>query len=133
VLPLNRLGSAGDYLVAWDGHEPVGHAFLAPPGSALRVPGAPELQDVWVTESRRREGIASAITRVAEREAAARGHDRLVIGHSIDNEGARRLYEHLGYTDAGAEPQRVQGTITLRGGRRLDVDDTIVYLAKQLT
>ena len=44
---------------------------------------------------------------------------------------ARRLYEKLGYRDAGAAPVRVQGTIMIRTGP-LEVDDTIVYLVKEL-
>ena len=42
-LPLHRLGQAGTYLVAWDGEEPVGHAFVAWSRTKLRIP---EIQDV---------------------------------------------------------------------------------------
>jgi hypothetical protein len=45
--------------------------------------------------------------------------------------GKRRLYDRLGYVDAGVEPVRVSGTIMLRG-RPFEVDDTLVYLKKAL-
>ncbi len=124
-LPLHRLDQAnGIYLVAWDGGDPVGHAYLA-----LTHP--PELQDVFVLPARRRGGIATELTRAAEAEAAQRGHHRLTLAVSIENSPARRLYERLGYVDAGVPPKRVQGTILLRG-EPLDVDDTLLTLEKAL-
>jgi hypothetical protein len=65
----------------------------------------------------------------------ARRRDRPPSGqHRLrrKNEAARRLYTRLGYRDAGLEPKRVQGTILVRG-RPLEVDDTIVYLVKDLS
>ena len=45
VLGLARLGQGGGfYLVAWEGEEPLGHAYLA-------LTDPPELQDVAVRES----------------------------------------------------------------------------------
>jgi ribosomal protein S18 acetylase RimI-like enzyme len=84
-----------------------------------------------VVESRRRGGVATALMAAAERLAAGKGYERLGVGHSVDNEAARRLYERLGYRDAGLPPERVEGTIVIRG-RAIDVDDTIVYLVKDL-
>jgi GNAT superfamily N-acetyltransferase len=128
ALPLSRLDLLQTYLVAWDGDEPIGHAHIAWDGAEL---GVPEVQDVFVHESRRRRGVATALMEHAERLAARRGHERVSIGHSADNAAARRLYESLGYRDAGVPPKDVRGTITIRG-RPLHVDDTIVYLVKDL-
>jgi RimJ/RimL family protein N-acetyltransferase len=47
------------------------------------------------------------------------------------NPAAKRLYERLGYRDAGVDPVRVLGVITLRG-EPFEVDDTLVYLQKPL-
>jgi hypothetical protein len=47
------------------------------------------------------------------------------------NAAAGRLYAKLGYADAGVEPVRVLGQVMLRTGP-LDVDDTLVYLVKEL-
>jgi ribosomal protein S18 acetylase RimI-like enzyme len=131
-LPLHRLdqyrrGNA-TYLIAWDEDVPVGHGHLAWPDE----PGEPpELQDVFVPKQLRRRGIASAVTRAAEEAAVTRGFDRLSLTVSIDNEPARALYERLGYRDTGREPERVEGTIMIRG-EPLEVDDTLLFLEKHL-
>jgi ribosomal protein S18 acetylase RimI-like enzyme len=128
ALPLHRLGGAGEYLVAWDGKTPIGHAYLAWAETEL---GVPEIQDVYVLPERRREGIATALTRAAERLVAERGHDRCSLSVGVRNEPASRLYAGLGYADAGLAPKRVRGTIVLRG-EPFEVDDTLLYLVKRL-
>jgi predicted GNAT family acetyltransferase len=132
-LPLNRLdqhlSSQSTYLVAWQDTSPVGHAHIAWDGTHL---GLPELQDVFVVPEHRRSGVATALTRAAEDEARTRGCTQLSLSVSRDdNLAARRLYEQLGYVDAGVEPVRVSGVIMLRG-KPFEVDDTLVYLAKTL-
>jgi GNAT superfamily N-acetyltransferase len=127
-LPLHRLGQEGTYLVAWDDTAPIGHAFLVWTGTKL---GVPEVQDVWVAPERRREGVATALTAAAEAEATRQGADRISLSVGHENAEARALYEKLGYEDAGVEPERVVGTILLRG-RAVEVDDTLLFLAKPL-
>jgi GNAT superfamily N-acetyltransferase len=128
-LPLARWGGKGTYLVAWDGDEPVAHAHISWSETTL---GVPEIQDVFVRTDRRRQGLGTTVTLAAERAAEARGHSRISLGTSIDNKAARRLYAKLGYRDSGAEPVRVQGTIMIRSGP-LEVDDTLIYLVKDLS
>ncbi|HEX6700239.1 MAG TPA: GNAT family N-acetyltransferase [Gaiellaceae bacterium] len=127
-LPLHRLGQAGTYLVAWDGEEPVGHAFVAWSGTKL---GVPEIQDVWVVPDRRRSGVATALSCAAENEARRRGATRISLSVGIGNDAARALYERLGFAEAGLAPERVAGTINLRG-QDVQVDDVLVYLVKPL-
>jgi len=127
-LPLHRLDGAQTYFVAWLEDEPVGHAHVAWTGTKL---GVPEIQDVFVDPRRRRRGIATALSRGIERYAARRGHARISLSVGVANDPARRLYEQLGYADAGVEPERVQGTITVRG-EPFAVDDTLLYLVKDL-
>jgi ribosomal protein S18 acetylase RimI-like enzyme len=112
------------YLVAWEGDEPVGHAHLA-------LSDPPELQDVSVLPAHRRRGVATELTRAAEREAAARGHAVLTLTVGIANEGAQAAYRALGYRDAGLPPLRVQGTVQIRTGP-LQVDDTLLTWQKEL-
>jgi ribosomal protein S18 acetylase RimI-like enzyme len=136
-LPLSRLDSwhqgrasrRSDYLIAWEGEEPVGHAHVAWPEEANELP---EVQDVFVPEAKRRRGIARALTAAAEREAAARGFDRLALTVGLDNAPARRLYEAMGYEYTDREPERVKGTIMIRGAP-LEVDDTLLFLEKPLS
>jgi GNAT superfamily N-acetyltransferase len=132
-LPLSRLrepaGDGSTYLIAWDEDQPVGHAHIAWDGTHLALP---EIQDVFVVPEQRRHGIATELTRAAEDEARTRGWHSISLSVSQDgNPQARRLYEQLGYRDAGLEPVRVNGEIMLRG-RPLQVDDTLVYLTKPL-
>ena len=125
VLGLARLGQGdGFYLVAWEGDEPVGHAHLA-------LTDPPELQDVSVLPQHRRRGIASALTAAAERQAAARGFDRLTLTVGEGDEAAQALYRACGYADTGRPARRVQGTIMLRTGP-IEVDDTLLVWEKRL-
>jgi GNAT superfamily N-acetyltransferase len=128
-LPLSRLDIAQTYLVAWDGDDPVGHAHVAWTDTTL---GVPEVQDVYVLPERRRRGVASELSRAAEELVAARGLDRISIGASAQNDGALRLYRRLGFRDSDVPPQRVHGTIVIRG-RPVTVDDTLIYLIKEVS
>jgi len=114
--------------VAWEEDTPVGHAHVAGGNTTL---GIPEVQDVFVAERFRRRGVASTLTRAAERLVAERGHRRISLSFGIANEPARLLYEGLGYRRADLKPQRVHGTILIRG-RPVDVDDTLIYLVKEV-
>jgi GNAT superfamily N-acetyltransferase len=132
-LPLSRLRQPppheSTYLIAWAANRPVGHAHIAWQGTHMALP---EIQDVFVLPEQRRRGIATELTCAAEAEARIRGWDSISLSVSRDgNPQARRLYEKLGYVDAGLEPVRVSGEIMLRG-RPLQVDDTLVYLTKLL-
>ena len=117
------------FLIAWDDERPVGHAHLAWNGTKLDLP---EIQDVYVAEDARRRGIATALTYAAEAEAVARGYRRLSLSVGIGNLAAQALYARLGFEDAALEPERVVGTIMLRG-EPFEVDDTLVYLVKRLS
>jgi ribosomal protein S18 acetylase RimI-like enzyme len=125
-LGLSRLprGDGSFYLVAWEGDEPVGHAHLA-------LTDPPELQDVLVLPAHRRRGVATALTRAAEREAVARGHAVLTLTVGIANDAAQALYRSLGYRDSGLPQLRVQGTVQIRTGP-LEVDDTLLTWQNEL-
>lgn len=126
MLGLARLDHGdGLYLVAWHGDEPVGHAHLG-------LTDPPELQDVAVRAEHRRRRVASAPTEAVEREATARGFDRLRVMMSLDNEAAQALYRKYGYVEAGIPPKRMLGTIVIRTGP-IDVDDTLLTWEKPLT
>jgi len=132
-LPLNRLcqqvKDGSTYLIAWESDQPVGHAHIAWSGTHLELP---EIQDVFVLPERRRRGIATQLTQAAEQEARVRGWDSISLSVSQEgNVAASLLYGKLGYVDAGRDPVRVSGVITLRG-RPFEVDDTLVYLTKAL-
>jgi GNAT superfamily N-acetyltransferase len=127
-LPLARYPNHQTYLVAWDGDEPLGHAHVAWQRTTL---GVPEIQDVFVREDRRRRGIATALALAVEALAAERRFARISLSYGLANDAARRLYEGLGYRDAGLEPEQVRGLVRVRTGI-LEVDETLIYLVKDL-
>ena len=131
ALPLSRFtGWRGEstYLVGWDDDSPIGHVHVAWEGTELEIP---ELQDLYVLPDRRGEGFGTALTEAAERLVADRGHEQCSISVSETNEGARRLFERLGYVRAAIPPKRIRGTITIRG-EPFDVDDTLLYFTKRV-
>jgi GNAT superfamily N-acetyltransferase len=126
VLGLARLfQDNGIYLVAWEGHEPLGHAYIT-------FTDPPELQDVSVRSEHQRRGVASALTSAAEGVARERGYGRARLEVSKDNSAAQALYRGCGYAEIGAPPRRVQGTIMIRTGA-IQVDDTLLSWEKRLT
>jgi ribosomal protein S18 acetylase RimI-like enzyme len=125
VLGLARLHQGdGFYLVAWQGGDPAGHAYLA-------LTDPPEMQDVQVRPGFRRRGAASALAAAVEAEVRRRGRRVLRIRVSADSEPAQSLYRRLGYIDTGLPPVRVQGVIQIRTGP-LQVDDTLLTWEKPL-
>lgn len=80
------------YLVGWLDGAPVGTGVLT-------WGEQPELKNLHVREAFRGNGVGGAIVAAAEELAADAG--LLVIGVGVDNPGARRLYERLGYRSTG--------------------------------
>jgi GNAT superfamily N-acetyltransferase len=125
VLPLHRLDRPrSEYLVAWDGEAPVGHV-------CIEWAEPPELQDLWVLQERQGAGIGSALVAAVEDRVAGRGGTRLRLSVSRDNERALRVYARLGYTRTATPPQRIAGTISVRG-RPFPVDDTLLEFEKAI-
>ncbi len=90
-LPLNRLdqhaAEGSTYLIAWEDDEPVGHAHIAWRDTHL---GLPEIQDVYVSPDRRRQGIATLLTEAAEAAARTRGCARMSLSVSADGNPAAK-------------------------------------------
>jgi GNAT superfamily N-acetyltransferase len=100
----------GVLLVAWFEGRPAGDVFLecgpaGEPEVRRRLPGVPRLIHLEVLGPLQRRGIGTALIRAGEATARQLGHERLALGVGLDNPGARRLYERLGYAGWG------QGTV----------------------
>jgi GNAT superfamily N-acetyltransferase len=98
----------GAFLVAWLNGEAVGYVtahWRANPRSpeAWLDGETAYFEDFIVIERQRGRGIGTAIMATAEAMARDRGLRRMTIGVGVENDGARRLYERLGYADAGLE------------------------------
>ena len=70
-------------------------AAREPSGSAL--PRRAHISDLYVEESSRRAGVATALVEDALALARARGLECVTLEVETDNAGARRLYEKLGF------------------------------------
>lgn len=123
------------YLTAWDGATPVGHLLLLWGGTsdepvAPLLRGCADIQDLFVAEERRSQGIGSRLLDEAERMARERGYRRIGLAVGIDNVRARALYERRGYADAGLGEYVRSGTFVDPGGREFTLSGTVVYLVK---
>ncbi|MEC5201109.1 ribosomal protein S18 acetylase RimI-like enzyme [Arthrobacter sp. PL16] len=61
----------------------------------------PELKHLFVQESARGAGVGTTLCAWTETYAALAGFDKLYLSVGTDNDGARRLYERLGFIPTG--------------------------------
>jgi GNAT superfamily N-acetyltransferase len=127
----------GVLLVAWVDGRPVGDVFLSlgpadEPEVRRHLPGVPTLVHLEVVGPLQRRGIGTALVRAGEDAARRLGHDRVALGVGLDNPGARRLYERLGYTDWGRGHTVASWREHRPGGAPVTVTETIDMLVKRL-
>ena len=101
-----QLTGEATFLVAWDGDEPVGVGMLqwkecAGEKAHAALPGAVEVNHLQVRESRRGQGIGTALVAAFEELARGRGITQMVLAVDADNPAARALYLRLGYEATG--------------------------------
>ncbi len=93
---VNRPG--GELYVARRGEQPLGFILLHPTGMA----GQPYVALVAVAAEARGAGVGARLLAFAERRYPAAQHIFLCVTNI--NEGARRLYERIGYSKVGEIP-----------------------------
>lgn len=81
---------------AWRHGLPLGSVVVD-----LRSDHAPELKHLHVLESARHAGVGTALCAWAEHQMSQKGFARLYLGVGLQNPGARRLYERLGFRPVG--------------------------------
>lgn len=127
------------YLVAWDGPVPVGHLNLRWPGPAIPsvarvLRRCPEINALGVSpEERRSQGIGTALIGEAERWVAERGSPRVCLAVAVENAGAARLYDRLGYRDWGRGTVVSSWSYRDEAGRPVVEREVVRYLVKPLT
>lgn len=86
-------------LVAEDDRGIAGYVYasLEPRSYDLLLDACANVHDVYVDERARHGGVAEALLREALREAAARGAPRAVLVAAVQNQGAQRLFERIGF------------------------------------
>jgi ribosomal protein S18 acetylase RimI-like enzyme len=125
------------WLIAWYDGLPAGHLQIGWSGTDRpellpHLGDCPHISRVGVRADMRSQGIGSALLEAAEGLIRLRGYTRVGLGVGIENMGARRLYERLGYRDAHL------GTYTIRWhryqGRAISeqVEEVCRYLWKEL-
>lgn len=116
------------YFVAWHAGEAIGTGLLRWRG---RI-GYPQLEDLWVRPSRRREGIGSAILDAVEDAAREGRAEHLGLAVAVENKGARRLYSQHGYVNTEQAPFLLSYTAWGDDGIPTPVNELSLYLVKDL-
>lgn len=84
-----------------DDERVVGVAVCFRGYSTFRARPLLNIHDLAVLPERRGQGVGTALLAAAERKARADGCCKLTLEVLDDNEGARRLYESVGFGDGG--------------------------------
>lgn len=80
-----------------EGGEGLGFTQLYPGFSSMRMVRTWLLNDLFVTSSARRQGVASALLREAAAQARELGAASLSLSTGLDNAPAQAVYEALGW------------------------------------
>lgn len=83
--------------LAKDGDEYVGFTQLYPTFSSIGMKRAWILNDLYVAENARKQGVGEKLLDVAEEFARETGAGSIALSTAPDNEKAQRLYERKGY------------------------------------
>ena len=87
----------GVYLVAKVENQFVGHVFLKYYGKRS-APYYPDVEDLYVQEPFRRQGVATALLQRCEELARSAGYCAIGLAAGVDENGLERhLYQKLGY------------------------------------
>lgn len=131
---------SGVYLIAWHNHIPVGHFLLywSGPHDAqvtqyLDIASHAYLEAGATKGEFQRRGVATALIQEAERLAVEKRctHIGLEVG-SMDNPGAKRLYEKLGYVDWGRGEFEIHWEHIDKDGNKRTFSEIVTYMQKPL-
>lgn len=125
------------YLVAWHRNIPVGHVLLEWSGTAdepmcSQLVHCPNLEDLFVAPQYRAKGVGSRILQEAEALAQQKGYSQIGLGVASGDAGARRLYERLGYEDAGFGEYKTGGSYLDQEGQEQTWQETCCYFVKRI-
>lgn len=92
----------------------------------------PNLEDLFVVPQYRSKGVGSRLLQEAEARVQQEGYGRIGLGVAVDNTGARRLYQHQGYEDAGFAEYKNGGSYLDREGKERSWVEICCYLVKPI-
>jgi ribosomal protein S18 acetylase RimI-like enzyme len=84
-------------LIAHEDERPVGFTQLYPSSSSVSLARIFILNDLFVSEQARRNGVASALMSAAVKFASTLGAARLSLSTAITNDAAQALYHSAGW------------------------------------
>jgi len=122
-----------EYLIAWLDGKPVGNLDLRYDGfDSEKLPKdlrkVPELNAITVAEGCRGKGIGTALIKEGERRVEERGFKKVGLGVNPENEGAKRLYERLGYKDSGTGLHHGEWEVTDKDGNSfMESEEDLIY------
>lgn len=121
-----------DILIAVQGDAVIGYVFLNfyPRYQPFRRLGIPEIQDLFVSSSARRQGVGEALVRTCEERARARqcSDMGIAVGLHAGFGSAQRLYVRLGYVPDGAGVMYDREAVHMGDMRIIDDDLTLMML-----
>ena len=125
------------YLIAWQQDKPIAHAQIiwnGPIGSPKQYLNfeCPYIEDLWVTESLRSQGIGKKMLIYMENLAASNGHRKIGLSVGIHNLRAIKLYKRIGYHSIGIPNFTLSGTVIDVEGDLHFWSEECQYMLKQL-
>ena len=116
-------------LVAESNCDVVGTVSLS--GHGFQIPGSLRMFALDVGPAYRRQGIGTILMEYVEGRARCEGYGKVNLEVALDNGGAIRLYERLGYFRRG-EPFTDRWTLLTEDGSREDVEEQSWVMVKEL-
>ena len=118
-----------EMLVAESNCNVVGTVSLS--GHGFQIPGSLRMFALDVGPAYRRQGIGTILMEYVEGRARREGYGKVNLEVALDNGGAIRLYERLGYICRG-EPFTDRWTLLTEDGSREDVEERSWVMVKEL-
>ena len=97
-------GGDGEFLLGYVDGEPAAVAQLRWRWAIWTGALDAWLEDLFVSESRRRSGLGRAMVRAVMERSRERGCIRLELDVDVENEGAQALYRSCGFSDEPKSP-----------------------------
>lgn len=117
-------------VVAAFNNFPIGQAAIHWLGKATH-PHIPDLQSVRVLEAFRGQGVGSKLLEICETIVRSEGHSLVSLAVALDNDGARRLYERVGYRIVGT-PYEDVWSYEDAVGKNIRVSEIVTDMMKDL-
>ena len=126
------------YLIAWHFDMPVAHGLLlwnGPLGNPKQhLPTqCPYIEDLWVKDDFRSQGVGSAMVETMETLVGERGHEHVGLSVGIDNLRGMSFYRRLGYAPLPVPIYTLSGVLQNAAGDLTFWSEECQYMRKSIT